>query len=247
MLLQAIGLTKSYERRGKKFFAANNVNLRVKAEDFICIAGESGSGKSTLLNMLTGLLKADCGEIVFDGKDICSLDDAELARLRNGKIGYIPQGNSLLQNFSVLDNVCLPWYLTRKTDIRNTARELLGKVGIAHLERESPRDLSGGEIRRVAIARSLIARPEVLIADEPTGDLDPHNADEVLRLFADVHSQGVAVIIVTHERQMPLCANRCFVMKSGSLVECYTRVRLEIPTAICGRTEETSITGSRLW
>ncbi|MDR2650210.1 MAG: ATP-binding cassette domain-containing protein, partial [Clostridiales bacterium] len=127
MLLQATGLTKSYARRGEKFFAANHVNLRVAAEDFICITGESGSGKSTLRNMLAGLLKADCGEIAFDGKDLCSLGDAELAQLRNGKIGYIPQGNSLLQNFSVLDNVCLPWYLTRKEDIKNTARELLGK------------------------------------------------------------------------------------------------------------------------
>ncbi|MDR2649229.1 MAG: ATP-binding cassette domain-containing protein, partial [Clostridiales bacterium] len=90
----------------------------------------------------------------------------------------------------------------------------------AHLECESPRDLSGGETRRVAVARSLITRPEVLIADEPTGDLDPRNSDEVLRLFAEVHSQGVAVIIVTHERQMPLCANRRFVMERGSLTEC---------------------------
>ncbi|MDR3288803.1 MAG: ABC transporter ATP-binding protein [Peptococcaceae bacterium] len=217
MVLQTMGLTKSYERRGERFLAADNIDLQVAADDFICVTGESGSGKSTLLNMLTGMIRADSGAILFDGEDLCKLGDDELAHLRNGKIGYIPQGNSLLQNFSVLDNVCLPWYLTRKDDIKNTARALLLKMGIADLERESPRNLSGGESRRVAIARSLIASPKILIADEPTGDLDPRNTDEVIRLFAEVHSQGVAVIIVTHERQVPSCANRHLMMVCGRL------------------------------
>ena len=219
MLLQITKLIKSYERRGEKFYAADNIDLCVEADDFICITGESGSGKSTLLNMLAGLQKADGGEILFDGDNLCSLGDAGLAGLRGSKIGYIPQGNSLLQNFSVLENVCLPWYITRKEDVKNKARELLDKVGIAHLERESPRNLSGGEARRVAIARSLITNPKILIADEPTGDLDPRNTDEVIRLFSSVHAQGVAVIIVTHERQIPSCANRHFVMSDGRLTE----------------------------
>lgn len=218
MLLETVGLTKNYERRGRKFAAVDGVDLRVTSDDFVCITGESGSGKSTLLNMLTGLLRADGGEILLDGEDLCKRGDAELAKLRNSKIGYIPQGNSLLQNFSVLDNVCLPWYLTRKEDVSGFARALLEKVGIPHLEKENPRNLSGGEARRVAIARSLISRPSVLIADEPTGDLDPQNADEVLRLFSEVHSQGVAVIIVTHERQAPSGANRRFRMDGGKLI-----------------------------
>jgi putative ABC transport system ATP-binding protein len=217
MLLQAAGLTKSYERRGERFFAADNIALQVNPDDFICVTGESGSGKSTLLNMLTGLIRADSGAILFDGEDLCKLGDDELANLRNSKIGYIPQGNSLLQNFSVLENVCLPWYLTRKDDVKTAARALLAKVGIADLERESPRNLSGGEARRVAIARGLIANPKILIADEPTGDLDPKNTDEVIRLFAEVHSQGVAVIIVTHERQAPPSANRHLVMARGRI------------------------------
>jgi putative ABC transport system ATP-binding protein len=219
MLLQTEGLTKSYERRGKKFFAAESVSLRVEAGDFVCVTGQSGSGKSTLLNMLTGLLRPDGGEILFDGEDLCSLSDAKLAALRNGKIGYIPQGNCLLPNFSVLDNVCLPWNLTRKEDVRPAARELLEKVRVAHLERENPRNLSGGEARRVAVARSLIAGPEILIADEPTSDLDPKTADEILRFFGEIHSQGVAVLIVTHERDPPACANRRFVMDAGRLTE----------------------------
>jgi putative ABC transport system ATP-binding protein len=220
MLLQTKGLTKSYERRGERFFAVDNVALSVESGDFICITGQSGSGKSTLLNMLTGLLRADSGEILLDEADLCKLGDDGLAKLRNSKIGYIPQGNSLLQNFSVFDNVCLPWYLSRKEDVRNAAHALLAKVGMAHLERESPRNLSGGETRRVAIARSLITNPTILIADEPTGDLDHKNADEVIRLFAEVHSQGVAVIIVTHERQIPSCANKRLVMDGGRLSRC---------------------------
>lgn len=215
--MQTIGLTKSYERRGERFFAANNINLTIAPEDFICVTGSSGSGKSTLLNLLTGLLRPDSGQILLDGQDLCKLSDAELARLRNTKIGYIPQGNSLLQNLSVLDNVLLPWSLTRKQNAKATARELLQRVGIAHLERESPKSLSGGEARRVAIARSLITNPKILIADEPTGDLDPANTDEVLRLFAEVHSQGIAVVMVSHERQVPNCATRHLVVESGEL------------------------------
>ncbi|MCL2382202.1 MAG: ABC transporter ATP-binding protein [Treponema sp.] len=222
MLLETKGLTKSYERRGEQFAAVNNACLTARPDSFVCITGESGSGKSTLLNMLTGLLKQDSGEIWFDGVNLCALEDSQLTGLRNGKIGYIPQGNSLLYNFSVLENVMLPWYLTHKTDTRDTvrdaARELLARTGIAHLEHENPRNLSGGEARRVAISRSLIMGPRILIADEPTADLDPRNSEEVIRLFAEFHSRGVAVIVATHhERQILSCANQHFVMDSGNL------------------------------
>ncbi|MDR2665746.1 MAG: ABC transporter ATP-binding protein [Oscillospiraceae bacterium] len=219
MLLRAIGVTKSYERRGERFFAANGVDLCVGSGDFVCITGRSGSGKSTLLNMLTGLLRADSGEIIFDGVDLCSLGDARLAKLRCGRIGYVPQGNSLLQNFSVLDNVRLPLCLARKggAETKKTARELLSKVGISHLEGEFPRSLSGGEARRAAIARSLAADPALLVADEPTGDLDPASADAVMRLFSQASARGAAVIVVTHDRQIPPGANRCLVMSGGRL------------------------------
>jgi putative ABC transport system ATP-binding protein len=217
--LQTVQLTKSYERRGEKFFAINEVDLQIEQNDFVCITGESGSGKSTLLNILAGLLRADSGEILFEGIDLSQLNDSKLAHLRNTKIGFIPQGNSLLYNFSVLENVCLPWYLNRKGKVRKTARELLDKVGIAHLEHESPRHLSGGETRRVAIARSLITNPTILIADEPTSDLDSKHADGVIALFAEAQSLGITIIIVTHERQIPSCANRHFVMNNGLLTE----------------------------
>jgi putative ABC transport system ATP-binding protein len=219
MLLQTIGLTKRYERRGVPFFAADHIDLRVDAGDFVCITGESGSGKSTLMNMLTGLLKADGGTIFFDGEDLSLLSDDALTRLRSSKIGYVPQGNSLLQNLSVLDNICLPWYLSHRGDIKDAALKLLAQVGIRHLAAESPRNLSGGETRRAAIARSLITGPKLLIADEPTGDIDPKNTDEILGLFGEVNGQGTTVVMVTHERQMPAFANRHFVMDDGRLTE----------------------------
>jgi putative ABC transport system ATP-binding protein len=219
MLIKTVNLVKSYERRGVKFFAADNINFEASEKDYICITGQSGSGKSTLLNIITGILKADGGEVFFEGVDLRAISDASRAKLRSGKIGCIPQGNSLLQNFSVLDNVCLPWYLSRRTDVRARARELLAKVGIAHLERESPRNLSGGEARRVAIARSLIADPLLLVADEPTGDLDPETTETVLRLFADIHASGTAVIVVTHERQIPEAATAHYVMDAGKLTK----------------------------
>jgi putative ABC transport system ATP-binding protein len=228
MLLQVRGLTKRYERRGGSFFAVERACLQMDPGDVVCITGPSGSGKSTLLNMLAGMIPADDGEIVFDGADVCTLSDEARARLRGDRIGYIPQGNSLLQNFSVLDNICLPRYLARSPGkdggarrgvLADKARELLAKVGMERLESESPRELSGGEARRVAIARSLIADPKMIIADEPTGDLDPQNADEVFRLLGEAAGRGVAVVLVTHDRAFPACANRRLKMEAGRLTE----------------------------
>ena len=218
MLLKAAGLVKRYERRGEWLLVVDSVDLLVQAGDFICITGQSGSGKSTLLNILAGLLRADSGEILFQGADLCKMSDGDFARMRNSVIGYIPQGNSLLQNFSVLENVCLPWYLTRKDDIKNTARELLAKVRLSCLENESPRRLSGGEARRAAIARGLITNPSIIFADEPTSDLDHENAVEVIRLFEEVNKQGAAVVITTHDPQIPPYAKRRMVMRAGRLL-----------------------------
>ena len=217
MILEAKGLTKSYKRRGASFFAVNNASLQAESGSFICITGESGSGKSTLLNMLTGLLVADSGELTVEGVNVGGLGDDELTGLRNSTIGYIPQGNSLLYNFSVLQNVLLPWYLEHREDKQAVARKLLARTDIAHLEQENPRSLSGGELRRVAIARSLIMNPRILIADEPTADLDPRNTEEIIRLFAEIHENGTAIIVATHERQILPCANRHFVMENGQL------------------------------
>lgn len=216
-LLKTINLTKLYTRRGKEFSAVDSVDLELFHTDFAVITGHSGSGKSTLLSMITGLLKADSGEIIFDGENLTQMSDNKLACLRSSRIGYILQGNTLLYNLSVTENITLPSELWGGKEIK--VAELLERVGISHLANESPRNLSGGEARRVAIARSLITNPQILIADEPTSDLDPENADSILQIFEEINKGGTAVIIVTHDREIPIAANRCFMMKSGKLTE----------------------------
>lgn len=216
-LLKTINLTKLYTRRGKEFSAVDSVDLELFHTDFAVITGHSGSGKSTLLSMITGLLKAYSGEIIFDGENLTQMSDNKLACLRSSRIGYILQGNTLLYNLSVTENITLPSRLSGVKEVKAT--ELLEKVGISHLANESPRNLSGGEARRVAIARSLITNPQILIADEPTSDLDPENADSILQIFEEINKGGTAVIIVTHDREIPIAANRCFMMKNGKLTE----------------------------
>jgi putative ABC transport system ATP-binding protein len=224
MLLSVSGLKRMYRRGDALFPAVADASFAVAGNDFVCITGESGSGKSTLLNLIVGLLRPDEGAILFEGRDIAALTDKDRSRLRNSRIGCIPQGYSLLNNFSVLDNVCLPYCLydatrgARREAIKR-AEALLLRTGILHLAAERPQKLSGGERRRVAIARSLIADPSLLVADEPTGDLDPGTAASILAFFAEIHRAGTAIVMVTHERDRISFANRHFVMETGRLRE----------------------------
>jgi putative ABC transport system ATP-binding protein len=202
-MLDVQSLTKSYRRGTTAFLAVDAVSFTLKEADFVCVTGHSGSGKSTLLNMLAGLLPPDSGQVIFEGRPLTTLKDEALSRLRNAEIGYIPQGHSILANFNVLDNVRLPYYLNgrRAGDPTKRALKLLEQMGVAHLAQQYPAQLSGGELRRVAIARSLINAPRLLIADEPTGDLDPGSAAEVMDLFAAAAGDGTAVFLVTHDLQ----------------------------------------------
>jgi putative ABC transport system ATP-binding protein len=212
-------LSKAYQRGGRTFNAVNKVSLSVAPGDFISIIGRSGSGKTTLLNMGAGLLTPTQGSVFFEGKDIYALGDREISFLRNEKIGYVPQGQSLLSNFTVFDNVCIPWFLfKREGDVEGRAFILLEKVGISHLAASYPRELSGGEMRRTAIARALINSPRLLIADEPTGDLDAQTTAEIMRLFSDIAREGTAVLIVTHELDTLEYGNRTYSMDAGNLL-----------------------------
>ncbi|MDR0583518.1 MAG: ABC transporter ATP-binding protein [Treponema sp.] len=217
-LLEFKELTKEYRRGGRAFNAVNRVSLSVEPGDFISIIGRSGSGKTTLLNMGAGLLKPTGGAVLFEGHDIHRLKDKEISFLRNEKIGYVPQGQSLLSNFTVLDNVCIPWFLfKREGDVEGRAFILLEKVGIGHLAASYPKELSGGEMRRASIARSLINRPRILIADEPTGDLDAETTAEIMRLFSRIAEEGTAVLIVTHELDTLEYGNKTYLMDAGNL------------------------------
>ena len=218
MVLELRELSKTYNRGGRAFNAVNRANLSVEPGDFISIIGRSGSGKTTLLNMGAGLLNPTEGSVFFEGKDIYALKDRELSFLRNEKIGYVPQGQSLLSNFTVFDNVCIPWFLfKREGDVEGRAFILLEKVGISRLASSYPRELSGGEMRRAAIARSLINEPRLLIADEPTGDLDARTTAEIMGLFGRIAGGGTAVLIVTHELDTLDYGNKTYSMDAGNL------------------------------
>lgn len=220
MLLQASNLKKEYKRSRESFQAVNDVNLSIGEKDFALITGRSGSGKSTLLNLLVGLLPATQGTVAFKGRNYSDLSDDELSLLRNEQIGFIPQGQSLLPNLTVLDNVLLPYrfYRQGKGPVAK-AVDLLEQMGIPHLRNAYPEELSGGELRRITIVRSLINSPALLLADEPTGDLDPETGDGVMKLFSSVAMNRVAIVLVTHDPEAIRYGNRHWIMEGGRLTE----------------------------
>ncbi|SHH74682.1 putative ABC transport system ATP-binding protein [Sporobacter termitidis DSM 10068] len=220
MLLEVKDLTKEYQRGKAPFKAIDRVNLSVSSGDFVSIIGRSGSGKSTLLNLIAGLLSPTSGSIEADGQDILSYHDKAASLYRNSKIGYVPQGHSVLANLTVLDNVRLPFYFFKRAGgAEEKALSLLGQVGIPHLAPSYPKELSGGELRRVSIARALINDPGILIADEPTSDLDTQTTAEIMGLFRRISGSGTAVLMVTHELDTVDYGNRVLTMASGRLTE----------------------------
>lgn len=220
MLLEIKGLSKEYQRRGKAFWAVNSVDLSISQGDFVNIIGRSGSGKSTLLNMAAGLLIPTSGSIRLNGTELYSLKDKDISELRNTRLGYIPQGFGTLSALTVFDNVRLPYFLSkRQGDASGRASFLLDEVGISALADMLPSQLSGGELRRVLIARALMNEPDILIADEPTSDLDVETTKEIMELFARINQNGTTILIVTHELDTLEFGNRVLTMASGQLTE----------------------------
>ena len=182
------------------------------------IAGRSGSGKSTLLNMLAGLLEPTEGKVFLDDKDLYALSDEVRAEIRNRHMGIIPQGQTALRALTVQENILLPSKLYGKGEgYEERVQTLMERLQIVHLRDVYPDELSGGERRRLAIARALVMQPDVLFADEPTADLDDENTKEVLQLLRDCADEGMAVLLVTHETEADAYADRVFQMKEGSL------------------------------
>ena len=218
MALEIRGLSRKFLQGEREFYALRDVNLIVKQGDFINITGRSGSGKSTLLNLIAGLLAPTEGEVLWDGKSISRLSDEEASFFRNQQIGYVMQGNAALANLTVLENICLPWQIyPREGEIRERALRLLEQVNIACLKDSHPSGLSGGEIKRMSIARSLINQPALLLADEPTGDLDRENTEEIMKLFRKIADQGTTVIAVTHELDTLRYGDQTYSMEQGRL------------------------------
>ena len=217
-LLEVKNLKKEFRRNGKSFFAVDGVGLSLDKGVFASVMGESGSGKSTLLNLIAGLLLPTSGEVLIDGTNLSLLNDSDLSAFRNSSVGHIPQGLSLLANLNALDNIRLPFFLSkRKGDPSSEARKLLRLLGIEGLALSYPSDLSGGEAKRAAIARALINKPALILADEPTENLDADIAKEIVSLFKTVSKEGTAVLMVTHDERAAAEADCRYFMRGGRL------------------------------
>lgn len=221
MIIEATGLTKEFARArgGKRLFTAvHPLDIGLEKRQLTVVSGHSGSGKSTLANMLAGILTPTAGHVRLDGTDLYSLRDEELSRLRNERIGLVPQGHTALRALTVLDNVLLPSILYTKDEApADRARELLVAVGLGDLTDAAPTELSGGELRRMAIARALLMDPAIVVADEPTAGLDSANATAVLTLLRDAADRGTAVLVVSHEAEAQRFADRSYIMEDGHL------------------------------
>ena len=203
------------------FYAVRDCNLVMESGVLTEIIGRSGSGKSTLLNMLAGILEPSEGKVLLDRADLYSLPDGPRSQMRGQCIGVVPQGQTGLHSLTVLENVLLPCRLAGERVEADRAMEILEKVGIADLGNAYPNELSGGEMRRMAIARAMIRKPGILLADEPTGDLDDENTKAVLKLFRVAADGGAAVLLVTHEQEAVSYADRLYRMDSGILTQKY--------------------------
>lgn len=219
-IIKTENLSKSFKRGSNTLFAVKNINFTLEEGDFVNIIGRSGSGKSTFLNLLSGLLKPTEGKIFAKGKDMSDFSDREISKYRNEVIGFVPQSLGTLPNLNVLENVSLPYYLFKRDDSAyEKAAMLLDEMGILHLKDDFPKNLSGGELKRVLIARSMINSPELLILDEPTSDLDKNTTMEIMDLLKKINSKGTALIIVTHELDILKYGNTLCQMEDGSLIK----------------------------
>lgn len=220
MTLKADAISKRYFRKTGEanfFEAVQTVSLTLTSGSLYVLVGRSGSGKTTLLHMLSGLLTPTEGKIIFDGTDLYSLPDKELSRLRNDKIAVVPQGRSAVDTLTILENILLPSVLYKDNDRTELARQWMKTLGISHLENARPAECSGGELRRMAIVRAMTTDSEIILADEPTGDLDDENTVLVLDLFRKAAKSGKTVFLVTHETDALQFADFAWRMDGGLL------------------------------
>ncbi len=221
MLLRAENISKTFMRRtgsANYFYAVSPLSLELPAGTVTVLMGRSGSGKTTLLNMLAGLLEPTEGKVFLEDTDLYGLKDAALSRLRNERIGVVPQARSAVDTLTVAENILLPAKLYGRPVPAGEAARRMEEFEIAHLADAMPKELSGGELRRMAIIRAIAGNPDVLLADEPTGDLDDENTEKVLSALAALaHGENRAVLIVTHESGAARYADRVLRMEKGQV------------------------------
>jgi putative ABC transport system ATP-binding protein len=235
-MISTTNVTKSYTGQNGIVSALGGVSIKVARGDFIAVIGRSGAGKSTLLGVMGGLLKPSSGEVILDGKSLWQLDQRARARVRAQKIGFVFQNASVIRSLTVLENVLLPQTFLPKpvtTDV-SRAMNLVELMGIESKAHSYSDQLSGGEQRRVAIASALMNNPPLLLADEPTGDLDTETESEIMNTFLDLKRRGTTIVMVTHNYQLACYADRILEMNSGSIVELSPR------TGTCGSSDFSS-------
>ncbi|MBR1862567.1 MAG: ATP-binding cassette domain-containing protein [Ruminococcus sp.] len=204
-------------RSTNRFTAVKETSMLLAPGKLTVLMGRSGSGKTTLLNMLSGLLCPTGGSITADGQDLYAMSDKELSRFRNLHMGVIPQGQTAVHSLDVRENILLPFTFYGDVPDEKQAQELMERLDIAHLAAAMPSELSGGELRRMAIARALVRRPELIFADEPTGDLDDENTAEVFRVLKEYAAEGGSVLTVTHENDAKSYADVLLTMSAGTV------------------------------
>ena len=221
-LINLKNITKDYQTGEVVTSVLKGVSFEINNGEFVAIMGSSGSGKSTLMYILGFLDAPTSGEYYFEGQDTLKLDDDKLAEFRSEKVGFIFQSYNLLQRTSVLDNVMLPTTYLRNCNLKeaeDNAVKLLKRVGLGHRLNHRPNQLSGGEQQRVAIVRALVNNPRLVLADEPTGNLDSHSGEEIMEILQSLNKEGRTIIMVTHEEYTAECAKRIIHIKDGTVTE----------------------------
>ncbi len=217
-MIEVENLSKTYELGGQKVPALKGVSFRIRKGEFVAIMGQSGSGKSTLMNLLGCLDLPSSGTYRLNDIDVRTLSSDQLAEVRNRRIGFVFQSFNLLPRSSALENTELPLLYGGISDPQSRAREALAKVGLDARAHHKPNELSGGECQRVAIARAIVNSPAILLADEPTGNLDSKTGEEIMDIFSRLNREGATLILVTHETHVAQCARRIIHMRDGLII-----------------------------
>lgn len=222
-LVEVKDLYKIYNPGENEVRALDGINLTVEKGEFLAIVGQSGSGKSTFMNMIGLLDIPTSGTYLLDGIDVSSMTDDELSEIRNKQIGFIFQGFNLISNLSAIENVELPLVYRgmKKEERHKLAVEALERVGLSHRLNHLPKQMSGGQQQRVAIARAVAARPPIILADEPTGNLDSHSGVEVMKILHELHKEGRTIILITHDNEIAKEAQRVIRVQDGQIIADY--------------------------
>lgn len=223
-LIEVSKITKVYDediffKRGTNYHVLNKIDFSLQKGDFVSIMGPSGSGKSTFLNCISGLDLPTTGKVLLFGKNLAEINDEEISCLRSHDIGFVFQNHNLIENLSIYDNIATPLILNEENNdiINQRVHEYSKKLGIEHLLDKKPLECSGGERQRAAIARAIVSQPQILICDEPTGNLDSKNSHEVLKIFKDLNKDGTSIILVTHDSAIASYANKFLYLRDGQM------------------------------